>query len=113
MLLLGDQCAKMSGILSSEFGPLTSLIFCSVKTFLCGQSVAGAERVWIGNKPRAGSPIWAQVGRGDGSPVFIILKTMTVRVTEIHALWSLYYNDQALNPGANMSFDQDRMTLSF
>ena len=113
MLLPGDQCAKMSGILSSEFGPLTSLIFCSVTTFLCGQSVAGAEGAWIGNNPRAGSPIRAQVGRGEGSPVFIILKTVTARVTEIHAPWSLYCNDQVLNPGANISFDQDRMTLSF
>lgn len=43
------------------------------------------------NNPRAGSPMQAvtQGGSRVSSPVFIILKAVTVRITEFRAPWSL------------------------
>lgn len=52
-----------------------------------------------------------KVGKGEGSLVFVIPKTVIVRSVEIQAPWSLWHKDQAFNLGANISFDQDRMAL--
>lgn len=69
----------------------------------------------MGNNPGARSPTHAryvtQVGSGKGSPIFAIFKTVTVRITDIQATWSLQHHDQALNSRADISFDLDRMTL--
>lgn len=72
------------------------------------------EQREFGKQPRGWvthTSYMTQVGREDGSPVFVILKTETVSVTEIQAPWNRVAQWSGPRSKANISFDPHRMTI--